>query len=297
MWTWSPLDRCTLCGSPDIAPHYAGDKRRIPMSYSQCNHCTSVFQNPRPTPETMAHIFEDDTLFGGSEQNRDLDDCVIYYDYSAYENALHRNAVPLLRKIARHAPPPARLLEVGGATGWFLHAARAFGYTVSGVDISARLAGIVKTRYDIDVVVSPIETAEIPAGAFDVVCSFGGIECWMDANAGIANVHRALTRNGIFFFNYIDCNTLIAKMSGKKYYQYNPATNYLFNARAMHRVLNQQGFRVLSEKMPFTHISLGPLFHYFGMKKMFRLSAVLGIDKCVFRLPNVQARTVIAVKG
>lgn len=296
-WEWSPLDRCALCNSPDIQPHYAGNKLNIPMSYSRCSDCTVVFQNPRPTAETMAQIFGDCRLFSGSDQNKDLDNGVIYYDYSAYENALSRNAVPLLRKIARHVPPPARLLEIGGATGWFLQAARTFGYAVRGLDISPTLADIVRERHGIDVAVSPIETTDLPSEAFDVVCSFGGIECWMDLGKSLASIHRILDKNGVFFFNYIDCRTLVAKFSGKKYHQYNPATNYLFNERAMRRLLDHHGFNVLSEKMPLTHISLGPLFHYFGLKKLFRLSAFLGIDKFVFVLPNVQARTVVAVKG
>lgn len=296
-WKWIPLDRCALCDSPAIRPHYTGSKLDIPMSYSKCPDCTGIFQNPRPAPETMTRIFEDPRFFGGRENGKDPDDGVAYYDYSAYENALSRNALPLLRKIARYAPPPARLLEIGGATGWFLNAARTFGYGVHGVDISNTLAGIVKERYGIEVTVSPIETAGLPSEEFDVVCNFGGIECWMDLKQGLTNVRRLLKKTGIFFFNYIDCRALVGRISGKKYYQYNPVVNYLLSRSTMHRLLDRHGFRILSEKMPLTHISLGPLFHYLGLKNLFRISALLRIDKFVFVLPNIQARTVVAVKG
>lgn len=295
-WKWLSLDRCTLCDSPNIQTHYTGAKLNIPMSFSRCSGCTGIFQNPRPTPETMAQIFGDYRLFGGSDRNKDLDDCIAYYDYSAYENALSRNAVPLLRKIARHVPPPARLLEIGGATGWFLNAARTFGYDVQGLDISPTLASIVKDRYCIDVTVDSIETTDLPSEGFDVICNFGGIECWTDARRAVANVHRMLGKNGIFFFNYIDSSTLLPKISGKKYYNYNPGLNYFFNKRTMRRLLGRHGFNVLSEKMPLTHISLGPLFHYLGLKGLFRLSTFLRVDKFVFILPNIQARTIVALK-
>lgn len=293
---WLPLDKCVLCGSPHLKNHFTGSKFEIPMSYSRCEACTAIFQNPRPTPEMMAGLFTDYQLFGGVNDNQKLEECVAYYDYSAYENALKHNGRPLLKKIAKYIPAPARLLEIGGATGWFMKAAQDAGYNTRGLDISPTLAGLVKERYGIEVTVSPIEEAPLSSESFDVICNYGGIECWMDIHKGLSQVNRMLRSNGIFFFQYVDTTTLFAKLTGKKYYQYNPVVNYFFSKQSMQSLLETNGFEVLSEKTTITYTSLGPIFHYFGLKKLFALARRLKIDRFVFLCPNLQSKTVVARK-
>lgn len=269
----------------------------IPMSYSRCNDCTAVFQNPLPTRESMALVFDDERLFGGCPGNKNFDDAIAYHDYAAYERAVSRNAVPLLKKLARFTPPPGRLLEIGGATGWFMKAARDFGYQPEGLDISAALAARVQANYGIQVTVDSIEETNLPSQSFDAVCCFGGIECWRDPHQGLSNVFRLLRKNGFFLFNYVDCRSVIARLRGKKYFQYNPCVNYLFNRRTVHCLLGHHGFRILSERMPMAHIALGPLFHYLQLESLFQLSHRLKVDKFVFMLPNIQTKTVVAVKS
>jgi SAM-dependent methyltransferase len=294
-WEFDSLDGCPVCHSAQLQVAFEGAIQGIPLRFSNCRACQVTFQNPRPTEACMARFYSS-TLFSNPGGEASVDDAFCYYDYDAYERGLKRNAPRLLRGIGRFKPPPAKLLEIGGATGWFMDAARTAGYDVQGLDISEALAQIARDRYQLSITVAPIERSPLPADAFDIVCSFGGIECWRDVVAGCRNVHSMLKRDGIFYFNYIDRNAIVGKLTGKNYAQYAHGAGYLYSGESMHAILDRAGFKIVDERMPWTYVTLGPIFSYFKLPFLFGLFKRLGmLDVCLY-LPNIQARTIVAVK-
>jgi len=68
------------------------------------------------------------------------------------------------------------MLDVGCNLGFFLSVARAQGYEVHGVEISAESVKYAQEQLNLDVVCGTIETASYPDRSFDVITLWDVIE-------------------------------------------------------------------------------------------------------------------------
>jgi SAM-dependent methyltransferase len=135
-----------------------------------------------------------------------------YEEYSKYEDPavatgggasdLDRTRLEqLANRIAEHAPPTARLLDIGCASGGLLDALRRRGFhSLHGIDAApacvdqVRRMGIDATR----AVLSQLSLADIE-GAFDVIVLSHVLEHVVDLSALMASVSRLLAPNGFLY--------------------------------------------------------------------------------------------------
>ena len=294
-WQFDSLKECIVCGSPDFAVHYQSERRGVPLAFSRCQRCDVVFQNPRLTLECLKYFFSSEFFFGKSG-DAPAKDAVGYYDYGAWENCYKMNSDAILRSIQKYVPPPAQLLEVGPATGWFLNAARKMGYEVTGNDISEELASRVYKLYGIRVEISSIEQCNVDRKKYDVICNFGGIACWYNPHKAFHNIHALLNKNGVFCFNYIDYHNPVARMRGKHYFEFNHASLAIYTVKPIHRLLEESGFKIISEKTQWQYASFRRILSYLKMDRPYRLFEKLKLLDTVILIPAIGTRLVIAAK-
>ncbi len=123
------------------------------------------------------YFSSDNSIRDSKTDGGNLNELLGYYDYSTWEASYRRSAGYRLRHIMKLKQPPANLLEVGSATGFFLEEARDWGFAAQGLDISSRFADMARTKgFRIDE--GFIETYPLPARAYDIICSFGTVTCW-----------------------------------------------------------------------------------------------------------------------
>lgn len=109
------------------------------------------------------------------------------------------NAERLLNRLEKICPPPARLLDVGCAEGWFLHAARARGYTVSGIEPDPKMARKIDPELNIRTGFFPDVLGR--REAFDIITFNDVFEHLPDVRGAMAACTKHLARDGILVFN------------------------------------------------------------------------------------------------
>lgn len=154
----------------------------------KCVTCGLMRTNPRPTPEAMGFYYPDD--YGPYVGTRVQETATLIS--TPLIKKLFR---PLIKKIFKFNThklpqlPPGRLLEVGCASGGFLHEMAGQGWQVEGVEFSERAAKSA-TQLGYDVHVGPLETAPEPRDPFDLIVGWMVLEHLHDPIGGLIKLHK-----------------------------------------------------------------------------------------------------------
>jgi SAM-dependent methyltransferase len=93
------------------------------------------------------------------------------------------------------------------------------------------------SRLDLNIDVEYVEEFAMPRSHYDVICSFGGIDCWRDPIQALANIREALKPDGIFVMNHFDMDSLPGNILGHHHFEYNHASLVIFPRRTMRQCL------------------------------------------------------------
>jgi SAM-dependent methyltransferase len=119
---------CPLCQSTDSRT-FRQSKDRLKISDEvfklvKCADCQLVYQNPRVTPSTIGAFYSSN--YWSSRPGRN----------AAKEDISRKKVTLKCQLLARHAPIPGTLLELGSANGDFLIGMQNLGWDVHGVEVS-----------------------------------------------------------------------------------------------------------------------------------------------------------------
>jgi SAM-dependent methyltransferase len=276
--TFETLSDCLLCGSAQTAPFLQKSVQGLSLRFVACGRCGLIFQSPRLTPDSLAAYFSSSTFV---HDQAALDDLLGYPDYLAWDKSYARTAARRLDRIMRFVRPGGRLLEIGSATGSFLLAAKARGFEVSGLDLSASFADIARSR-GLDIAVNAIEDAELAPSQYAVVANFGGIACWRDPVRALHNIHRALAPDGLFVLNHFDCTNVLARAWGKRHFEFNHASLVIFSRQTMQRLLSETGFDILWSETERQIATLERIVGYLKLKTPLHILKALGVADISF---------------
>ncbi len=163
---------CPLCGGSTAA-----ETRFGPVPLARCASCGFTFLTGEPDQQ----LYGDDYFAG-----------YVGGDYLAQEAQRRSESRVRLRLLRRYCAPPARLLEVGSAAGFFLDEARRLGYEGTGFEPNESMAAHARDALNLDVRTGTIEDAEAEPGAYDAACAFHVVEHVTDPlpalNAVVASV-------------------------------------------------------------------------------------------------------------
>ncbi|TAK42797.1 MAG: class I SAM-dependent methyltransferase [Betaproteobacteria bacterium] len=272
-WIFEPVQACLICGGQQSSTVLERTIRSIPLRFVRCKACSLVYQNPRPTSETLKRYFSSTTFVKDSDnEGYSLDELLGYPDYLDWDISYRKSASLRLGRIARFTQPPRELLEIGTATGSFLAAARAAGYSVRGLDVSETLARIARERFGLEIDTGFIEDFPLPERHYDVICAFGGIACWSDPVRGLANVARALKPGGLLVINHPNLDSLFVRALNKRYFEFNHASLTVLSNTTMRLCLDRAGFRILFSENERQFASVGRIVSYLKLNAAARLS-------------------------
>jgi hypothetical protein len=147
---------CPVCGA-DSAP----DTVFSPSLLLRCPGCDFAFLPGAPT----------DGLYG--------DMYFANYDgenYRAAERARRFESRRRLDLLARRLPPPARLLEIGGAAGFFLDDSRRRGYDGAGVELNGEMTAYAPEALGLDVRAGRVEEVDVGEQPFDAACDWHALK-------------------------------------------------------------------------------------------------------------------------
>ncbi len=239
---------CPACGGTGIRPWRKGtfDATRLDASsvkitdsgyglvwdLGRCPACGHIFADPSPSPELV------DRLYG------ELEDPL----YDAEAGGRGRNFVRVLRFLEKTRPEKGRLLDVGAATGILMDLARGRGWTVEGVEPSAWAVRTARERYGLEIREGVLETAALPAAAYDAVTMVDVIEHTARPGDAVARAAEVLKPGGILCVVTPDVRSLAARLAGRRWWHFRPAHLSYFSRRSLDALLARAGFRVFARR-------------------------------------------------
>jgi 2-polyprenyl-3-methyl-5-hydroxy-6-metoxy-1,4-benzoquinol methylase len=247
---------CALCGADEPLPFL----RKDGFSVVRCSNCDLVYVDPRPAPTAVRSLYQEASYFRGDEW---------YLDYIGYEKnhrALFRRVVAILD---RHCPGKGRLVDVGCAAGFLLDTARAKGWTVTGVDLSATMAHHAVHALGLDVRLGTLEECRLPEASFDAVTLCDSLEHVLNPLATMREVRRILRPGGIALIVTPNIASPLARLLGTRWPHLTPREHiYYFARHSLRRLIATAGFERVED---------GTIGHYFTLEYIGRkLAPFLG---------------------
>jgi SAM-dependent methyltransferase len=243
---------CPICNSDDGQPMHSKTVAGFEMHYWKCRHCTALYARNPATTESLPRIFGSKDFFAAGEPGGDNID---YYDFIGGEKFLRLTARDRIRRIRKYQPA-GRLLEVASAAGFFLVEAKAAGYTVEGVEISAPMAKYASERWSVPVVGRSIELMELPPDHYDVIASWGVMTILRDPVAAMDKFCRALKPGGLWAFNTYFYDGLWARLVGPRWNILGVQTSQIFSKKLLLDQVSAHGFELLSRQRDWPHTDL-----------------------------------------
>jgi glycosyltransferase involved in cell wall biosynthesis/SAM-dependent methyltransferase len=104
-----------------------------------------------------------------------------------------------MRGLIKYKLPPARVLELGSAHGGFVAMMRWAGYDAAGLDLSPALVAAARERFDVPIMVGPLETQALPPGSFDAIVLMDVLEHLREPIETLRTALNILKSDGIVF--------------------------------------------------------------------------------------------------
>ena len=205
----------------------------------RCPRCSLVFRADPPDVAELPGIyaldyFRDDVA--GANRNG-------YADYLRDEPLHRRNARRRLNALATRSAGAGRLLDVGCAAGFFVAEAVDAGWAAEGVDVSREMVACSRRNLRVDVTEGTLQS--IDGGPFDAITMWDYIEHAVDPAADIACAGALLRRGGILALSTGDVESLVARVSGRRWHLLTPRHhNFFFSRRTLRRLLGEAGFEI-----------------------------------------------------
>lgn len=228
---------CALCGSLRFRPLWElGD-----FSFVSCEGCGLAQQNPQPE---AAHVLARyDESYGDYELRRQA-------EYAGIEllglrdlgfDALEAELLPRAAGEGR----PARLLDVGCATGHLIERLGARGWSCSGVEPCEPAARHAREVLGLDVRPLVLEEAGFASGEFDLVHASHLIEHLNEPGAFLDEARRILRPGGFLVVTTPNAQGLQARLLGAEWRSAIYDHLYLFSKTTLPLLLRAHGFEVL----------------------------------------------------
>lgn len=142
--------------------------------------------------------------FGGNTLEKKFadfyDEMMIYVDYDKWAK--------LIDNRIREFLTGKKIMEIGCGTGEILQRLAAYGYEVSGIDISEEMLRIAKSKYDsLDIKKEDMRIIKNEFEFDGVVCVFDALnylQSFEELKLVFENIKRAIKPNGIFLFDLLN---------------------------------------------------------------------------------------------
>lgn len=246
------------CSSGDSLLFTAHDiLHNLPGEYNvvKCNCCDLVRTNPRPTPDTIGYYYP--TNYGPYLGTR-----VSQEKEGRIKSVLRRIARFFYNSNSQKTPaiPPGRMLELGCASGSYLHKMAQAGWQVQGIEYSATAAeSAAKLGYQ--VYVGPLEAAPNPEGKFDLIVGWMVFEHLHDPVKCLTRLKDWVEPDGWLVLSMPNAASDLYLFKDKGYALQLPCHLYHYTPDTLNKILAKTGWKI--ERI-FHHRSLSNLVGSLG---------------------------------
>ena len=212
----------------------------LPGKYTvvQCCECGLMRTTPRPTQETIGFYYPDDYgPYLGTQVRR-----------TEHASSLKKLLKPIVKRVFNfntHRLPslvPGQMLEVGCASGAFLHQMGSLGWKVRGIEFSEKAAQAA-AQLGYHVHSGPLETAQPPDEPFDLIVGWMVLEHLHDPVGGLQKLREWAKPGAWLALSVPNSASLEFRLFKEKLYALHlPNHLYHFTPETLGRVLHAGGW-------------------------------------------------------
>jgi 2-polyprenyl-3-methyl-5-hydroxy-6-metoxy-1,4-benzoquinol methylase len=238
--------RCPLgCPEGEEVVLKGGDKlHSLPGEYSvvKCRTCGLLRTSPRPTAETIGFYYPDN--YGPYLGTR------VEEPSTSRVSGIKDILRPLVKRIfdsradALPSVPPGRLLEVGCASGSFLHQMATRGWQVQGIEFSGKAARAAR-QLGYKVHTGSLENAPAPAEPIDLIVGWMVLEHLHDPIGCLRKLNKWASPGAWLALSVPNAGSLEFQIFKNKWYALQLPTHlHHFTPQTMAKVLEAGGWRL-----------------------------------------------------
>lgn len=234
--------RCDLCRADAPLPYlqvtdrFSGDAFHL----VKCSTCGLIYLNPRPTAMELSQHYPDD--YEAFHQPVGSDSAMDQW-HAAH---MWKMQLDFVEKFTRGR---GRLLDVGCATGEFLHTAQTRGWQVRGVELIDQAARSARERYNLEVETGTLDTVSNPENGLDAITLWDVLEHLPSPLNALLRAHQLLIPGGWVVFSIPNLTSFDRFLFGRAWIGWDaPRHFFLFTETTLQRLLHQAGFELLGSQ-------------------------------------------------
>lgn len=256
---------CNLCGSSDahqIAFRYAFKDRYLWLM--ECNRCSLRSIWPQPNAKEIEEMYAADYFTEADSATHHMD-----VDYLQILNAGdYKDGVEQMKAYAQSG----NILEIGCATGNFLHALSKAGFQVKGIELSSFAVNYAKEHFGLSLINQPFDHDllghAVVENEFDIIIMGDVLEHFTNPVKAMQLVHTILKPGGVALIQVPGSLNLLSSKIGLTLFKWfnKPKTMYIppyhlteFSGKSLRAICKKAGFQKIVIEHHIKHPSSVPL--------------------------------------
>lgn len=248
---------CPICGNTNLYSLACKLK-----GFDYCSKCNLLFVNPQPNEQSLNNLYSEEyfTMRG--------------YDNKDKQKYRLRVATKRLGRIERgnnlSKQPGKSLLDIGCASGYFLHVSQKRGYSVYGVEKSGYAVRQAFNLFNLSIIEGELGKVNLPISQFDLITAWDLFEHIIDPNGFLELVHGLLASTGILIIHIPVIDSLGYRLHKHRWKKINALEHlFYYSYQSFLTIIHKHGFEIISppSKLKRFLINLGSDTMVFYLKK------------------------------
>ncbi|MBV1915551.1 MAG: class I SAM-dependent methyltransferase, partial [Pseudomonadales bacterium] len=209
----------------------------------QCCTCSLMRTNPRPTPESIGFYYPDDYgPYLGTQVHE-----VVQKQVSLARRVLRSFSKRIIHYNTSTLPaiPQGRMLEIGCASGSFMHQMAEQGWQVEGIEFSEK-AALEASQLGYKVYAGQLEEAPLPSKQVDLIVGWMVIEHLHDPVGGLKKLRQCSKPDGWIALSVPNAASFEFKLFNDKWYALQLPTHlYHYTPQSIEKMLEASGWSLI----------------------------------------------------
>lgn len=236
---WEEEIKCNFCKSTNKEEYLVDETKRylsFPLRLVECRDCNLVFQEPRPTFETLLRRIRGNILGGKEIFMRKLNRNNV--------NTIHRKIIEKTIKTFDEDGKPETLFDMGFGAGTIMEEGLKLGLEVFGNEINPYSVSYYKDKEEYTVFGEPTINLKINK-KFDIITCLDYIEHTYNPNEDLKWIYDHLTKNGRFYLKtlWLGCPNHLEQ--GEKWNLFDTCHFYYYYPRVLLDMITKSNLEVI----------------------------------------------------
>jgi 2-polyprenyl-3-methyl-5-hydroxy-6-metoxy-1,4-benzoquinol methylase len=208
----------------------------------RCQACGLARTSPRPTPFTIGYYYPPD--YGPYKGT------IVSPEVTTGSGEIKARIISFGKRLfdtkaaALPSMPRGKMLEIGCASGSFLHAMAIKGWSVEGIEFSSDAAATARAL-GYDVSAGSVETVEKPESSYDLVVGWMVLEHLHDPVGALRKIHLWSKPNAKLAISVPDSGAMEFRLFGPRWYALQLPTHlYHYDKHSIRKILDAGGWQV-----------------------------------------------------